>query len=941
MVYHTIRLCAYKLKFNIQAEKYYAMNFPEDAKPFIRMLASKRDRTPIDRTNIPINSLNKGLKTAPGLIHIGKVSPEEGEFWLYSSHELSERALSAILDYWIETEFPDEPSKRGKVGISSDERQLAMSYLSPEKLVWEEKEISYTSNFATHPNGTANLSDNDFILLPHILADKLSKPGLKLDLDEQKIQLYRTIPSNGKGAELFSWQPLNYTEDGQTYYYSIVLKLNVVTVPGQPYPQIHITPSIRRWLSINDSQLSNNHASNAYIRAKLNWGKALNPENSTEYFVNCPMVSNNGVADWDENLAKLLKNLDILSISPQQILANPSAALRGNPNIGITYKDGMEPEHLVAKGLPTANTYQLLQQIDKKLEEYLEPIYCQRQDYRKSKQSQFFDLKRPKKSFDEPIVIKKEETEKQFELRRKRLEQTQATELRKCLKKKTESESDYQIRREELEKKQEQELIECKPKLEETEEAFQERLRQFYQELSVKQAELRQAVRSSIGEDLTIWIWYIKDYNLVERLEAVQYCLGLPKAEPGSYSFPEGLTVNIRIQEAGIIAEHLKDLPIQHKPRRTQLKNAVNDRIARIAEKKPPIKSELPGKIGVWFELYGKEYYNRYPWRDPKNAIRLGFADIGIGSQFITPERKSYHQKAISSFIDLLRFLGVRLAPSHIRLPNVDKDTPINEVALYLHNRTSKTSAHGRAQLIPVMVKMSSLTAEIMAIYPGLDLWIPYDEAATRINQEGRNFTNDAQGKAAIRNWIQEILAKKELRDKPTILYCDAVNIRQVWAWLQDRQISSQGLSFAERDKPVFIPMPGLRVIRIRTGDETAEYYGIDEERRSGFVTGIFKNPDNDRVFLSLGDKPATMNGSNTDSKIKKPEKVWSHPSIVEITIGYCQEGDDLLELAAIAHQSRHGVLQYEGFLEKPRVLHYAEQITDYVLMVEDEDESQ
>ncbi len=77
-----------------------------------------------------------------------------------------------------------------------------------------------------------------------------------------------------------------------------------------------------------------------------------------------------------------------------------------------------------------------------------------------------------------------------------------------------------------------------------------------------------------------------------------------------------------------------------------------------------PAKSELPGKVGVWFELYGKEYYNRYPWCDPKNAIRLGFADIGIGSQFITPERKSYHQKAISSFIDLLRFLGVRLAPS-------------------------------------------------------------------------------------------------------------------------------------------------------------------------------------------------------------------------------------------------------------------------------------
>jgi hypothetical protein len=236
---------------------------------------------------------------------------------------------------------------------------------------------------------------------------------------------------------------------------------------------------------------------------------------------------------------------------------------------------------------------------------------------------------------------------------------------------------------------------------------------------------------------------------------------------------------------------------------------------------------------------------------------------------------------------------------------------------------------------------MSSLTAEISAIYPGLDSWLPYDEAATRINKEGRSFQNDAQGKAAIRTWIQQILAKEELRDKPTILYCDAVNIRQVWTWLQDTQISSQGLSFAERDNPIFKSMPGLRLIRIRTGNETAEYYGIDGETLSGFITGIFKNPDNERLFYSIGNKSATMSGiSKNLSRIANPEKVWLHPSIVEITIGYYQEGDDLLELAAIAHESRHGVLQYEGFLEKPRVLHYAEQIAEYVLMLEDDDQS-
>lgn len=717
--------------------------------------------------------------------------------------------------------------------------------------------------------------------------------------------------------------------------------MNVVTVPSQLYAQIHIIPSIRRWLSIPNSELSNNHASNAYIRAKLNWGQGLNPDNFTDYFVNCPTVLKNGVAHWDENLAELLKKLDILSVTPQQILANPSAALIGKPNIGITYKDGMEPEHLVSKGLPTNNTYQLLNQIDDVLNKYLEPIYCQRQNYQTSQQSdQFFGLKKPDKSLDDPWSRKKAETDKQFEVRKKRLVGKHETQLRKCIKKKKEPDSDYQVRREELLRQQEQARLNWQIEPEETEDAFQFRLEQFNQERSKWQKQLREAIISSIGEQLTIWIWYIDDENLLQRLKAIQYCLGLPDAVAGIYSFPEGLTVNICKQEAGSIAQRL-DLPAPYKPKRTQREIAINNRKRQIADIVQPIKPKLLGKVGVWFELYGKEFWNK-SWRDPKSAIRLGFADVEIGSQFITPERKSYHQKAISSFIDLLRFLGVRLAPSRISLPNIDENTPINEVGLYLVNRTSETSADGKAQLIPIMVKMSSLTAEISAIYPGLESWIPYDQASLRINKDGINFKNDAQGKAKIRNWIKETLDKKELRGKPTILYCEAENIRRVWTWLQDTQISANGLLFAERENPVFIPMPELRVIRVRTGDETAEWFGIDGEQVSGFVTGIFKNSDNDRVFYSIGNKSATMSSISKDlSRINNPEKAWLHPSIVEIAIGYWQEDDNLLELAAIAHQSRHGVLQYEGFLERPRVLHYAKQMSDYVLMLQKDEQNE
>lgn len=956
MVYPKIRLCAFRLKSDLPPQEFFGLKFPDDAKQQIRRFTAKRDNKAIEQASLPVKSLDRALRLAPGLIYIGKLSPKPGEFWLYSPHQLPPKYLSAILSYWIDTEFPEEPSNKRKVGITAQERQLVMSYLSAEKLVWERRKVSYTKQFTTYPNGTAKLSGNDFILLPHLLAKELTKPGLKFEVDGEKLQFYRTIPSSGQGAELISWQPLNYTEDGQTYYYSIVLTVRMVQEPDLHYPRLDVKPSIRRWLSVNDSKLSKNHGSNACIRAQLNWGQALNPDQWTDYFLSCRMVLKKGVADWDENLAILLKKLDILSVNPQKILANPSDALSGNPNIGIAYKEGMKPNHKVAKGLPTLNTHELLSQIADVLKDCWQPIDCQREKHGTDKQSsQFFDLKKPQKSFDEPLLRKKAETDKQFAVREKRWLRKQETELKKCIKKKREYESDYQLRRQELLKKHESELRSWKPKPEETEEEFQERLEQFYEERCGEQATLRRAICSSIGEHLTIWIWYINEENLVERLKAIKYCLGLPDAEPGSYSFPEGLTVTICVDEVAGLAQRL-DLSPEFKPKSTEREKAINKRRREVADLVQPVQSKLRGKVGVWFELYdkkhwkfverndeGKENENKHwlaPWGDPKRAIRLGFADEGLVSKFITPEPKSYCQKAICSFIDLLRSLEVRMAPSYITLPHVDPDTPINEVGLWLVNRTSETSADGKPQTIPVIVKMSSRTAEITAIFPGLESWMPYDEALTRINKDGEGFTNDDKGKAKIRTFIQQTLNKKELRGKPTLLYCLAQNLRQQWTWLQDRQISVEGLSFAERDQPVFEEFPGLRVIRLRSGDETSEWFGMDGEKISGFITGLFRNLDNDRVFFSLGNKSLTMSDiANNLSRIEQPKKSWRHPSLVEITIGYYQDDDkdNLLDLAAIAHESRHGVLQYEDFLEVPRVLHYAKQMADYVLMLDDD----
>ncbi|MHC5826035.1 MAG: RNaseH domain-containing protein, partial [Nostoc sp.] len=223
----------------------------------------------------------------------------------------------------------------------------------------------------------------------------------------------------------------------------------------------------------------------------------------------------------------------------------------------------------------------------------------------------------------------------------------------------------------------------------------------------------------------------------------------------------------------------------------------------------PPVT----GKVGVLVELYGEKHW-KPEWTDPQAAIRLGFVQDKIDrlSKFIVPEheelKKKYEkaakdkgrelnrreqneinglqeelpQKAITSFLDLLRSLGVQIAPPRIVIPSAILPEPLTYVGLFLVNRTSKTSAHGKQQLIPVMVKMRSDSQTIEATFNGLSDWIPYDEALKKINTKGTSITGDRNElKKEIKGFIKRMLQTKELRGKDTLLLCDAQNIRRYW----------------------------------------------------------------------------------------------------------------------------------------------------------------
>ncbi|AOW98997.1 hypothetical protein BJP34_05645 [Moorena producens PAL-8-15-08-1] len=900
--YNTIRLGAFRVKeqHQLPAQQFYALKFPELAKDLIKSLVAQRDSRLNKPVRIPISSLNAALRVIiPALIYIDKIWEE---FWLYSRGEIPINQLLVILSHWLDTEFPDQNPNRRKNGITFEQRQAVMEVLC-NNLQWESVTLE-TDSWQTFPNGTANITENSnsFILLPDIIATELSKPGVTFKLDDKTIQFYRCSPMTRPGAELISWPPESYRYKQRIYYYSIALQLTVQTVPFQPYPQLQCDLITRRWCSLEKTGLlSEGQASSVYIRTQVKWGKAINPDGDTEYFQVAPMVWK-GEATWANNLAKLLAEVNPLPYTPKQILANPVQALNidDSPNICITYKDGMNPKHKVGKGFPPNDYRQLMEQIALLLKDNWESINYQRFKYNiNSKVSaEPFDLPKPDGI---SWTIANSKKLKNYEKEAKRL-----------------------------------------PK----------------------------AIGNCIGKELTIEIWYIHESTLDALRKAVCYCLGLTISTENTdnfsditHHFPDiDLTLTIRSQPIGKLAEPLPLSTDNNKTISQKRKDAIKICMGEIAE---TIKDMPPttGKVGVFVELYDENHW-KSKWTDPKAAIRLGFAQEKIDrvSQFIAPNHEEFNnttqqlqnqlvQKAISSVLDLLRSLGVQITPPRIVIPSVTLPDPITYVALWLVSRTGKTSAHGKQQLIPCMVKMRSDSQSIEATFNGLSKWLPYDEALVKLNKLGKSITGDDKQKSSeIKRFIRGMLQRKELRGKDTLLLCDAQNLRRYWKWLQDSEISQEGLVFG-LESPQLIP--NLRVVRVREDEESPNWYAlhdtdkqkvklfydlVDLEKLATSTYGLFDTKSNDRIFLSIGEKASTMSKiSHDSSKFKKPKENWTHPQIVELTVACIQPGDKPEHWAIVTHELRQMALQYNSPLARPIVLHLAAQMPDYVLMVDEE----
>jgi hypothetical protein len=471
-------------------------------------------------------------------------------------------------------------------------------------------------------------------------------------------------------------------------------------------------------------------------------------------------------------------------------------------------------------------------------------------------------------------------------------------------------------------------------------------------------AQRRLAVAKAIGEHLTLGIWYQSDIIRQALLQALHTLLGYPLVSGESFTWVTNeLKLTVQIRPLGSIGDALDSKARERKAE--LLRAAIRQRIEEISEVVPL----ADGRAAALIELDPAQEFGD---ADPKYALRIGFAQMGWLTQFITPykenkrlpekqrqkEEEKVTHRATAALRDLLRQCGVLGAMPQIvnkgKVTDSSIPSPLHYLGVWLIKQYAPSSHTRIPQMLPLVVHMASDTYEVHVKARGFTDWLSYPDTLLALAQ------GQAQGVRKPKDALPFIMDTLN-RFIPTcphiILFFHAQNFRSAWNWLTNEQITKALPAPFSRYKH-------LRIVRVRSGEhETPEWYAQSEEVPYGFTKGIFMLGESGHIFASIQEKPPTtqklskelskgMSRTKTDKEGNQknidpnPTVAAWNPSLVEMTVS-CAQSKETLMCAMIANELRHAMAShYNHPTIYPLPLHLASLIEEYVLPLQEIEEN-
>ena len=902
----------------------HTLAFPSEwREPVLELFKSGRPEARRDRIKkVPIKSLNALLRTvAPDLVTVdANASFTPDHPWLYSRSSYPPRALARLVRAWLRNLAP---GSEGFQAYRDTARKLDFDALrwQPETVNLLEHELSQ--------GGTCVPAPRLYRLLPEVLADRIAAQA-PYELCGEKVRFHRVaVDARSSGAELMSWPPLEHKTkvkeanqgrygSHRTWYYSAVIRVSLRTVPFSPIPQIHLSTSIRRWVS-GPVPMSGRQRVSAYLlttKPFLTDTPALDPTGTPapDRFAVAQFAWNphTGQIEWSQGGPEgMLSHVEAIKALPDAdvFAKEPDTWINGRDDLtGAAAYHTRMGWHGIGAGLMPAERRRLTEWAGAALAPEFVPAPPLTRSPIKQNPVRILT---PKVSVPKPSD--KDATEPDKLATEQKIADAHATNA----------------------------AIELDNAV----------LRREY------------TARALDGRDLTAVLLYQSEHMRQHLITAAEANLGLADyrqecgPEVWSWETPD-LRVRIHTRELGPLGAPLGTDKTPRKGK--EHSEAIGARRSAVASDLNDLAADLGETTDITFvELDGRD---AFPQRrtDPKFAIRLGCADAGMVSQFLTPGDPNDPDddaafRVAAAWADGMRQLGMRLLPAH----TLSKDTipdELNQLAFWLVKRQAADTI-GRAQFTPVAILIRPGHQTILGRTPDTDGWVPYPQLLIALTGQIRpaDLATSEQQTKATAIFVQNTLYA--LRGTQTLVVTHAQNTRSRWPWLTNSGLLPDRIQLGNGPaQRLRLFGSKLRIARIAdsTRDETPQSWAPKTDKSghqsAGISKGLWKptdHQDHNRIFYSTSDKPGTHSLSVDSTKIThritaaskpeiRPDKNAWNPELLQITMLGFPDSSEAEHWAMFLHQQRFAE-DYRNALALPLILHLAELTNHYGLPHDDE----
>ncbi|MFG2176118.1 pPIWI_RE module domain-containing protein [Streptomyces niveus] len=851
---------------------------------------------------LPVRQLNSLLRAmAPGVVATARNTGVTSQVpWLYGREPVPKEVLAPLVSTWAAgslNEHEDECEGQETDAAQLEDELLegidtAMANLPP----WQAEPVDLTETLVS-AGGTAEPAQRLFSLLPERIAFRLAASPFRTGGAELRFR----VVSCDQGAELVSWPPQQYQHRKRTWYYSALVTVTVQTVPFAERFRVHVSTSIRRWVTRVESRSRDLSGSTVLLDVPLPWPDG--PDHGYRLMANSITFDRNrGQLAWRRRSpALLLPELDIVRTypEPEDLFVAAEKWINGRQDIaaGIVHRNQLGA-HGVGPGLMPKERSEL----DAWVEDGLQPMF-----------RRVPDLTRVTKR-NTPSLLPRSTTADGGDVR----EVSQALARREALAGALDGiplEIDILWQSPETR----DELLAALPAL-----------------IGLPPG------RETSSASTPVWRWQAEGIDISVRTRPagpLAAALEIPsdRRRPRPVRLAEAIT-----DRCARVAERLERpcgtrglviIEVGGKDRFRTVPNSDPKQALRIA-------CARQGRLSQFINVPGDgedtlQHRARWTWLDALRQLgaisppahRVG-AGIPGDLQYVALWLVRHTRKG-PTLCPARRLVAVRVRPDE-----------------------GPGTVHGwdadRADWVPYPELLLSLAEE-----PGQE-----DRAERR--RRGRTDGSRPFVPGTEQQWQEE--AEREirtllfqLRDRPTLLLAGSGNLRQCWPRVRNGDLVKDMLGFgAKAAQRLAVYGPELRVVLVRDANarhEVPEWYAHDGEGKAGFAKGVWGPADPaNRVFASTADVPHTATLPKALMKLvptaagrTAPGKSAWNPVHLELTVLGClseqvltesgREGespDQPAEWATLAHQLRF----HDDYppLARPLPLHLARLAGEYVL---------